>query len=535
MKKVTVIEASSESKAADNRKIRVCAYCRVSSMHKEQQNSFEAQASHYTKYIQSNSQWEFAGIYSDEGISGTKKEIRPEFMRLINDCENGRIDMVITKSISRFARNTADCIETIRKLKSLGVTVYFEKENINSMSQESELILSVLSSLAQEEAASMSSNIRWANQRRYKQGKFQIATAKFMGYDKDGNGDLVINQAEAEIVKRIFREYIGGKGSAGIARTLNEENIPTITGTKWYGSTIRRMLGNEKYCGDALLQKTITADSVTFKRKSNKGELPQYYIKNNHEPIISREDFERVKELIEIRKKKQGIDEEVIKKMRKRYPLTGKIICGNCGNHYKRSIYNTSNKYRSVVYVCSSTEAEKIMDCNARPVMQKGLHQAFINMSNRLYSNWRTLLLPYRTYLKKLVQSTADRTEIYNIDNQIIELAEQESMQKILLAKGSIEPALFNKNINETTAKINEIKARKQAISTSIVNQDILLAETEKSIEFIKNYTYIDEFDEDCFNAIVKDIVVKSRNNLCFRLKNGMELDEFMGGEDDVL
>ncbi len=536
MKKVTVIEASSrESETADNRKIRVCAYCRVSSMHKEQQNSFEAQVSHYTKYIKSNCQWEFAGIYSDEGISGTKKEIRPEFMRLINDCENGRIDMVITKSISRFARNTADCIETVRKLKSLGVTVYFEKENINTMSQESELILSVLSSLAQEEAASMSSNIRWANQRRYKQGKFQLATQKFMGYDKDENDCLVINKAEAEIVKRIFGEYLGGKGTAKIARGLNEENIPTITGVKWRGSTVRRMIGNEKYCGDVLLQKTVTADSVTFKRKRNKGDLPQYYIKNNHEPIISREDFARVKELLEIRKAEKGMTEETIKKMKNRYPLTGKIICGNCGKPYKRSIHNSSNKYRSVAYVCSSTEADKIMDCNSRPVMQKGLYHAFINMNNKLNSNWKTLLLPFRMYLKTLVQSTADRTEIYKIDNQLIELAEQESMQQMLLAKGCIEPFLFTQNTNVINMKVNELKTRKQAISSNIVNQDISLIETEKIIEFIKNHSLIVEFDEACFNAIVKDVVVKSKSNLCFRLKNGMELNEFIGGEYDVL
>ncbi len=530
MKNVTVIEKSNtEIEASSNRKTRVCAYCRVSSTHKEQENSFGAQVRHYKKYIKSNDQWELAGIYADEGISGTKKEIRPEFMRLINDCENGRIDMVITKSISRFARNTADCIETVRKLKSLGVTVYFEKENINTVSQESELIISVLSSLAQEEAASISSNIRWSNQKRYKQGKFQISPIKIMGYDKDENGDLVINQAEAEIVKRVFREYLGGKGTGSIARSLNEENLPTITGVKWRSSTIGRMVTNEKYCGDVLLQKTITADSVTFKRKHNKGELPQYYIKNNHEPIISREDFERVKELLEIRRKEKGIDEEAIKKMANRYPLTGKVICGNCGRTFIRMTCQSTKQYKYIALICKSKYSEYLESCEMSAVREDRVILAFIDMYNKLYSNWRTLLLPHRTYLKTLVQSTADRTEINNIDNQIIELAEKESMLQMLLAKGHLEPVLFTQKINEIKTKLNELKTRKQTISMDMVNKDISLVETDKSIEFIKNHSLIDEFDEACFNAIVKDIVVKSRNNLCFRLKNGMELDWVIG------
>lgn len=537
MKKITVIDPKLSGKEQDAlKKICVCAYCRVSSMHKEQQNSFEAQVNYYTKLINSNPLWEFIGIYADYGISGTRKEKRKEFMRLISDCENRLIDMIITKSISRFARNTADCLETVRKLKSLGISVYFEKENINTMAQESELILSVLSSLAQEESSSMSANIRWANQKRYKQGKFQIASRKFLGYDFDKNQGLVINKGEAELVKRIFSEYIGGKGSTVIAKGLNNDNIPTITGTTWCGSGIKRILRNEKYIGDVLLQKTITANNITFARKRNEGELPQYYIKNNHEPIISRADFKRVQELSEIRRKEKGIDEEVIKKMANRYPLSAKIICGNCGRTFRRSIMNSNKKWRSAVYKCNSNINERIERCNASAVSEKAIHEAFIKLYNKLYSNWKTLLTPYMMYLKSLLLLRMDQAEIQKINNQINELLKQEYMNYWPPENEYLKPVLLIQKRNSFDAKIKELECQKQAIAAAFVEKDISLSETEKCIAFIKKQQgLLEEFDENCFNALVEKIIVKSKNQLCFCLKNGMELDEYIGGDDNVM
>jgi len=527
VKKITVIEPTLSGKEESVlKKIRVCAYCRVSSIHKEQLNSFEAQVSYYTKLINSNPEWEFIGIYADYGISGTKKEKRTEFMRLISDCENKLIDMVITKSISRFARNTADCLEIVRKLKSLGISVYFEKENIKTMSQESELILSILSSLAQEEAASMSANIRWANQKRYKQGKFQISSRKFLGYDFDKNQGLVINKAEAEIVRRIFAEYLGGKGSTVIAKGLNNDNIPTITGKTWCGSGIRRILANEKYIGDALLQKTITANNITFARKRNQGELPQYYIKNNHEPIISREDFKQAQELAEERRKEKGIDEEVIQRMGNRYPLSAKIICGNCGKTFKRTIINSSKPNRSVVYKCNSNLYEQIDRCYARGVSEKNIYQAFIRLYNKLYSNWETLLTPHMIYLKSMVLLRMDQAEIQRINK----LIKQEYMNYWPQEDGY----LLSQKRNSFNGKIKELESKKQAIVAAFIEKDISLSETEKCIAFIKKQQgLLEEFDEHCFNTLVEKIIVKSKNHLCFCLKNGMELDEYIGGADN--
>ncbi|QNU66525.1 recombinase family protein [Ruminiclostridium herbifermentans] len=537
MKKITVIEPNlSEQNQEALGKIRVCAYCRVSSMHMEQQNSFESQVSYYTKFINNNPEWEFIGIYADYGITGTKKEKRPEFMRLISDCENRLVDMVITKSISRFARNTADCLETVRKLKTLGVCVYFEKENINSMSQESELILSILSSLAQSESSELSANIRWANQKRYKQGKYQISCRKFIGYDFDKDKGLVINKAEAEIVKRIFSEYLGGKGTNNIAKGLNKDNIKTVTGIKWCGSGISRMLKNEKYMGDVLLQKTITADSITFSRKRNKGELPQYYIKNDHEPIISREDFKRVQELNEKRKKEKGVDENVIKRMGNRYPLSGKIICGNCGKTFKRSILNSNKKYRGVAYKCQSNIYEQTGQCYASAVREKRVYEAFVKLYNKLYSNWKTLLTPYMMHLKSLVLLRVDQAEIQKINNQINELIREKHRYYCPPEAEYLKPVLLSQKINSFNAEMKELETKKQALAVSLIEKDISLSETEKFIAFNKKQQgLLDEFDEDCFSMLVDKIIAKPNNCIRFCLKNGMELDEYIGGDDNAV
>ncbi|MDR3600462.1 MAG: recombinase family protein [Desulfosporosinus sp.] len=241
-----------------------------------------------------NPAWNFVGIYADQALSGKNVAKRPEFMRMVNDAENKKFDFIITKSISWFARNTSDCLETVRKLKSIGVGIYFEKGNINTLNTESELMLSILSSVAEEELNSISQNMHWADQRRFKQGKVMINTKRFLGYDKDRNGNLIINEEQATIVRRIFKDYLSGLGISLIAKGL--DGFKTISGkVKWAESTVRDIIKNEKYIGDALLQKTITKD---FKKKQNKGQVPMYYVKDTHPAIVSREDFENAQKLI---------------------------------------------------------------------------------------------------------------------------------------------------------------------------------------------------------------------------------------------
>lgn len=278
-------------------KLRVAAYCRVSTDSDEQATSYEAQVEHYTEYIQKNPDWEFAGIYADDGISGTNTKKREEFNRMIDDCKAGNIDMIITKSISRFARNTLDCLKYIRQLKDMNIPVLFEKESINTMDAKGEVLITIMASLAQQESQSLSQNVKMGLQYRYQQGKVQINHNRFLGYTKDANGNLVIDPEQAETVKRIYREYLEGLSMDKIAAGLERDGILTgAGGKKWHTSTINKILRNEKYIGDALLQKTYTTDFLNKTRVKNNGLVPQYYVEGDHEAIIPKDIYLLVQE-----------------------------------------------------------------------------------------------------------------------------------------------------------------------------------------------------------------------------------------------
>ena len=270
--------------------LRVAAYCRVSTLQEQQESSYEAQVSYYTEKIRGNPNWKLAGIYADDGKSATSTKKRSDFQAMIDDCMAGKIDMVLTKSISRFARNTVDALINIRKLKEKNIAVFFEKESINTLEGSGELLLTILSSQAQEESRNVSENCHWGIVRKFEDGKVIVNHSKFMGYTKDEDGNLVIVLEEAEVVRRIFRLFLEGNSSYRIKRILEADGVKTATGqTTWYATTIDKMLSNEKYMGDALLQKTYTVDFLTKKKVKNRGIVPQYYIEDDHEPIIPKE------------------------------------------------------------------------------------------------------------------------------------------------------------------------------------------------------------------------------------------------------
>lgn len=270
-------------------KLKVAAYCRVSTLYEDQASSYETQVAHYKEFINKNPKWELAGIYADDGISGTDTKKRNQFNQMIDDAKQGKIDLIVTKSISRFARNTIDCLQYIRELKEIHVAVFFEKENINTMDAKGEVLITIMASLAQQESESISRNIKIGLQYRYQRGQVIVNTARFLGYDKDDDGNLVINPEQAKVVKRIFYECLMGKSAIEIARELTKEGIKNGIGrTQWHSSGIIKILRNEKYIGDALLQKTYTVDFLTKKRVKNDGQVPQYYVENNHPAIISR-------------------------------------------------------------------------------------------------------------------------------------------------------------------------------------------------------------------------------------------------------
>ena len=310
MSNITIIPArpqrtNQQQSEAEKPKLRVAAYCRVSTDSDEQATSYEAQVSHYTEQITRNPEWAFAGIYADDGISGTNTKKREEFNRMIADCMDGRIDMIITKSISRFARNTLDCLKYIRQLKDRNIPVFFEKENINALDAKGKVLLTIMASLAQQESQSLSQNVKLGLQFRYQRGEVQVNHSRFLGYTKDENGRLVIDPEQAEVVRRIYREYLDGYSTDKISAGLERDGILTGAGNpRWHTSTVAKILRNEKYMGDALLQKTYTVDYLSKKRIKNNGIMPQYYVENDHEAIIPKEIFMRVQDRVGLLQKR---------------------------------------------------------------------------------------------------------------------------------------------------------------------------------------------------------------------------------------
>lgn len=379
-------------------KRRVAAYCRVSSHSDEQLDSYFAQISYYETMIKSNSAYDFAGIYADEGISGTSIKNRDSFLRMLQDARDGHIDMIITKNISRFGRNTLDCLKCIRELRMLNVDVYFEKENLHSLAKEGELLLSLLAALAQQEIISHSENVKWGKRRKFEKGDIgSIAWHNITGYSKNKKGEVVIIEEQAAIIRRIYKEFLAGNGVRNIADQLNEEEIPLIRGKAWEPAHIQKLLLNEKYSGDIIFQRQITPDPMTKRQVKNQGQLPQYYCKDSHPAIINREIWDCVQLEIELRRR-YCEDHSVTKYQNSKYedtlPLTGKIICGYCNHSYVIKVSNRLIDKGTAYYECSNYRTgyrrQKKVGCDC--INQTRLHRdapkdAFIEAWNYLVEN----------------------------------------------------------------------------------------------------------------------------------------------------
>ena len=339
----TVRSIHTSGRTADAEKpLRVAAYCRVSTDSDEQAGSYEAQIEHYIDKINNTAGWSMAGIYADDGISATTMLKREQFNKMIEDAHAGRIDMIITKSISRFARNTVDCLKTIRDLKDLHIPVLFEKENINTMESSGELLLTIMASLSQQESQSISQNVKMGIQYRFQQGKVRVNHSRFLGYTKDKDtGSLVIVEEEAKVVRRIYRDFLNGAGYAEIARALEADFIANGAGNlKWHPTNVKQILCNEKYVGDALLQKTVTTDFLSKRRVKNDGSVQQYYVEGDHPPIIPREVYYAVQEEIAQRAGQRG----------EKHYLTGRVICTECGEKLTRHTWSVP--YLHIVWRC---------------------------------------------------------------------------------------------------------------------------------------------------------------------------------------
>ena len=435
--RVIKIPAHSQWMNRDNSisKKRVAAYTRVSTFEETQDSSFSLQVEHYTKFIQSNEEWEFAGIYADRGKSGTSTEKRAEFLRMIEDCRAGKIDLVITKSISRFARNTLDCLNYVRELKRMNppVGVYFEKENLDTLDSKTELILTILSSISQEEARSISDNLKWSIRKGFQEGKPKCPTYFLLGYDTDEDGNMVINEEQAAIVRRIYREYMEGKGITMIKKGLIEDGIPSIR-SGWGKTSIARVLKNERYCGDVVMQKKFVEDFLTHKQKENKGQLPQYYIRDHHPAIIPRDEWDAVQQ--EIKRRHENATRKE-KQLRQGYSsasvLSNRLYCGHCGQPLiQRTTTINNRKDKIKVFKCRASFAKErnrvgCEPCHAQSRQERKIKEAFMEMLIKLSRN------------REEIETLEDREFLLEILGEIDENSEfQDSYFRGLVERGTL-------------------------------------------------------------------------------------------------
>lgn len=510
------------------KKKRVCAYCRVSTNNEEQLESYENQVSYYTNYIQSKSEWNYVDIYADEGISGTGTKNRTEFLRMIKEAKEGKIDLILTKSISRFARNTMDLLKYVRELKERGVAVLFEKENINTLESSGEVFLTIFSSIAQDESRNISENSRWGIVKGFKDGKVLCNTNRFLGYDKDEHGELIINEKEAEIVKRIFNEYLEGKSFVGIAKGLEKDNILTAAGKKkWWDTTVAGILANEKYCGTLLQQKTITIDFLSHKRVKNKGIDKQYRIEDNHEPIISKEIFNKVQEERERRSIKVGNMPDDRIKYSNKYPFSSKVICGDCGSVFRRRTWNSNNVSKKNVWQCKTYIQKGKAVCTAKSVDEKVLQNAFVEVFNRLKEDSEAFVETLTKNIEKILARRAENIDLIEIENKIE--ASKEELKGIikLQTKGQMDEEVYNEEYARISNELENLRQDKSKIETGNLSIEQYKERVDEIIKVIKEQEgLLTEFDDKIFNALIDRIEVLESTHFVFVLKNGMNVDK---------
>ena len=523
-----------------HRQKRVAAYCRVSTGSDEQITSYNNQMKVYTEMIAANKEWEFAGLYADEGISGTRADKRPQFQKMIDDCLKGKIDMIITKSVSRFARNTVECLDYVRMLKEKGIGIYFEEQNIDTLKSDSELYLVIYAGFAQSESESISKNITWTHRKNFEEGKPIFMYSRWLGYKKGEDGTPEIVPEEAEVVRRIFDMYLSGKSTDEIANIMRSENI-TFPEKKLIlsKSAIIRMLKNEKYCGDCILQKTITLDPISKKRKANEGEAPMWLVENSHPAIISRDVFNRVQEETSRRNAKAPASQKnalTASGKHSRYALTDVLMCGECGSRFRRVTWTARGNKRIVWRCISRLDYGKKYCPDSITVSEEALHRAIVKALNKFNAEDES------TYLM-LMKSTIGDAIGLNGGSDEIDLLERriDALNKRMLdlVSESIQEGndaeSYEEEFKSISTQIEQLNGRINAIRESESEDGELqarLAEIQETIANRKKNK--DVYDDSIVRQMVECIKVYKDGRIQIILGGGYEIEEYLtkdGGE----
>ena len=496
-------------------KRRVAGYARVSTELEEQATSYEAQVDYYTRYIQSKDDWEFVKVYTDEGISATNTIHRLGFQEMIKDALDGKIDLIVTKSVSRFARNTVDSLTTVRMLKEKGIEIYFEKENIWTLDSKGELLITIMSSLAQEESRSISENTTWGHRKRFADGVVYLNTSSLLGYRKVAKGKYEIIEEEAEIIRYIYSEYLAGTSISWIGRSLEDKGISTSRGSsKWSYSTIKSILSNEKYTGNALLQKTIGVDFLTKKRKVNEGEVPQYYVEGSHPAIIEQKVFDAVQDLLKGKAKSK----------RKGSIFSGMVYCADCGSPYISKTWHSTDKYRRTIWQCEA-KYQTSTTCSTPHFKEEELKELAVKAINQVLTKKKEMIAVLTDSLEHVLSTTALKAEDTSLENELTVL------------RGLADNALQRMSIpgpdqREASEQYEDYSRQHSALIEKYQSlSDKLEAKKSKRliiegyiVELKKQDQLLTEFDPALFSALVSRMKIHSKDKVEVEFRDGSSI-----------
>lgn len=521
-KRVTTIMPTlvrfTEAPIAEHRKRKVAAYARVSTDSDEQFTSYEAQIDYYTQYIKVRDDWEFVQVYTDEGITGTSTKHREGFKQMVADALEGKIDLIVTKSVSRFARNTVDSLTTIRQLKDKGVECFFEKENIWTFDGKGELLITIMSSLAQEESRSISENCTWGQRKRMADGRVSVPFDHFLGYERGENGELVINEEQAKTVRLIYDLFLQGLTPHTIANRLTAMGILTPRRkAKWNQGTVRSILTNEKYKGDALMQKCYTADFLTKKQVPNNGVLPQYYVEGDHEAIIPPETFELVQQEMLRRNNRDnrysGVD-----------IFASRIVCGECGSYYGAKVWHSNSKYRRIIYRCNHKYHDG-KTCSTPNLTEDEIKSSFVAAVNKLIANKGEVIANLEA-----MSQTLFGTEVLECAREKLS-AEMDLLQNMIQAAIAenahiaLDQAAYQKRFDKMREKYEDAKRQHDDIKQQIADKTSARVAASRFIGTLKKMDgLITEFDPSLWSRLLDHVAVYSKEDMQYTFKDGTEI-----------
>lgn len=514
---VEVIKAkrnlTDRSKGKKIDRMRVAAYCRVSTDSEDQLHSYRSQVQYYTDLIEKNKEWVMTEIYADEAITGTQITKREGFQRMISDCMDGKIDMVITKSISRFARNTLDTLKYVRMLKENNVAIFFEDENINTLTMDGELLLVVLSSVAQQEVENISDNVKKGLKMKMKRGEL-VGFQGCIGYDYDPETKSIsVNPDEVEIVNYIFTRYVQGAGSFVISRELNELGYKTKLGNDWTQSTVIGVIKNEKYKGDILLGKTFTVDPISKRRLENLGEEDQFYIKNHHEPIISEEMFDKAQEILKKRGKSRSALHQVSagkrEKFTRQYAFSCMLECGFCGSNLSRRRWHSGSNYSKIIWSCvTGTKKGKKFCPDSKGIPEKVIEDAFIESYKLLCGDNREVLDEFIERVEVTLSESNIEKSIEKIDKEITSIESKKKKLLDMCLEDKIDQLTYETKMEELSEKSKKLLVERQDYVAKQDDEKNLKRRTKEFKALLERNQVLEEFDRGVFESIIEKVIV---------------------------